>query len=53
MALSCCKKLSALFRGITSNNKKDFYCLSHFSLILVKISLKSIIMYVKIIIIVM
>ena len=27
MALSCCKKLFALFRGITSKNNEDFYCL--------------------------
>ena len=30
MALSCCKKLSALFRGITSNQKEDFYCINCF-----------------------
>ena len=30
MALSCCKKLSALLRGITSNNNGDFYCLNCF-----------------------
>ena len=24
------KKLSALFRGITSNNNRDFYCLNYF-----------------------
>ena len=28
MALSCCKKLSALLRGITSNNNGDFYCIN-------------------------
>ena len=30
MALSCCKKLSALLRGITSNLYGDFYCLNCF-----------------------
>ena len=30
MALSCCKKLPALFEGITSNHKGDFYCLNCF-----------------------
>ena len=30
MALSCCKKLSLLLRGITSNHKEDFYCLNCF-----------------------
>ena len=43
MALSYCKKLSALFRGITSNNNAYFYC----------IILKNIKMYVKVIIIAM
>ena len=28
MALSCNKKFSALFRGITSNRHGDFYCLN-------------------------
>ena len=28
MALSCCKKFSALNRGITSNNNGDFYCIN-------------------------
>ena len=28
MALSCCKRLSALLREITSNHNGDFYCLS-------------------------
>ena len=28
MALSCCKKLSTLLRGITSKNNGDFYCLN-------------------------
>ena len=41
------KKLSDLFRGITSNNNGDFYCTEQ------KISLKSIILYAKIMIIVM
>ena len=30
MALSCCKNLPALFRGIISNNNGDFYCLNFF-----------------------
>ena len=30
MALYCCKKLSALFRGITSKHKGYFYCLNFF-----------------------
>ena len=30
MALSCCKKLSALFKGITSNHKGNFYYLNCF-----------------------
>ena len=30
MTLSCCKSLSAFFRGITSNNNGDFYCLNCF-----------------------
>ena len=30
MALSCCKKLSALLRGITSKHDGDFYCLNCF-----------------------
>ena len=28
MTLSCSKKLPALFRGITSNNNRDFYCIN-------------------------
>ena len=28
MALSCCKKLSALLRGIASNHYGDFYCIN-------------------------
>ena len=28
MALSCCKRLSALFRGITSNNNGDLCCIN-------------------------
>ena len=28
MALSCNKKLTALFRGITSKNDSDIYCLN-------------------------
>ena len=30
MALSCCKNLSALLIGITSNHNGDFYCLNCF-----------------------
>ena len=30
MTLSCCKKLSALFKGITSKHDGDFYCLNCF-----------------------
>ena len=30
MVLSCCKKLSALFRGIASKHDGDFYCLNCF-----------------------
>ena len=30
MALSYCKKLPALFGGITSNHEGDFYCLNCF-----------------------
>ena len=30
MALSCCKKLSALLRRITSNHNGDFYCINCF-----------------------
>ena len=30
MTLSCCKKLSALLRGIASNHVGDFYCLNCF-----------------------
>ena len=50
MALSCCNKLSALLKGITSNHSGDFYyiyCLHSFR---TKINLKNIKMYVKIMI---
>ena len=30
MALSCCKKISALLHKKTSNHKSDFYCLNSF-----------------------
>ena len=30
MALSCCKTFAALFRGITSKQEGDFYCLNCF-----------------------
>ena len=30
MALSCCKNISGLLRGITSNHNGDFYCLNCF-----------------------
>ena len=29
MALSCCKKVSALLRRITSNHNAEFYCLNY------------------------
>ena len=47
------KSLSALFRGIASNNNGDFYCLNCFQSynhILLTISLKSINNYVRIMI---
>ena len=47
------KKLFALLRVITSNNNGDFYCLNYFYSLEQKINLKSIKMYVKIMIIVM
>ena len=31
MALSCCKKLAILLRGITSKDYGDFYCLNCFN----------------------
>ena len=31
MALSCSESKSALFRGITSNNNGDYYCLNCFN----------------------
>ena len=45
------KKLSELLRGITSNHKRDFYCLNCFHSYRERKLLKSIIMYVKIMII--
>ena len=30
MALSCCKTVSSLLKGITSNHDWDFYCLNCF-----------------------
>ena len=30
MALSCCKKLSALLMGLTSDHKENLYCLKCF-----------------------
>ena len=47
------KKLSALFRGITSKHEGEFYCLIFFIHTVQKISFKSIKKYVKIIIIAM
>ena len=47
------KSLSALLRGITSNNNGDFYCLNCFHSFTTKINLKSIKMYLKIMIIAM
>ena len=41
MALSCCKKMPALFKGITSNNNGDFYCLNIFTHLVQNISLKT------------
>ena len=40
MRLSSCKKLSALFIGITSKHKGDFYCLNCFHLYSTKNKLK-------------
>ena len=47
------KRLSALFKGITSKHDGDFYCLNCFILIEQRISLKSMKKYVTIMIIVM
>ena len=47
------KNLSGLIRGITSNHAGDFYCLNCFVHILLKINLKHIKKYAKIMIIVM
>ena len=46
------KKLSALLKGITSNHKGDLYCLNCFHSYSTKNNLKSITMYVKVMIIV-
>ena len=51
MALSCCKKLSALFIGITSKHDGDFYCLNCFCSYSTENNLKK--KYVKIMIIAM
>ena len=40
MALSCCKKLSALFKGITSNRVGDFLCINCFDSLRTKSKLK-------------
>ena len=40
MALSSCKKLSALLRGITSKHNGNFYCLNCFYLLQQKMHLK-------------
>ena len=53
MALSCCKKLSVLLRGITASHKEDFYCLNCFHAYGREIKPKNIKMYVKIMIIAM
>ena len=47
------KNLSRLLRGVTSNHNVDFYCLNVFAHILLKINLKNIKKYVKIMIIIM
>ena len=47
------KKLSALLRGVTSNDQEKFYCLNAFILIIRKINSKSMKMYSKFMIIVM
>ena len=53
MALSCCKKMFALLREVTSKHDGDIYCLIFFTHIVQKKNSKSIIMYVKIKIVVM
>ena len=40
MALSCCKKLSALLMGVTSNHKEKFHCLNCFQSYITKDKLK-------------
>ena len=47
------KSLSALFRGITSNHKEDFYCLNCFQPYTTENKLKKHKMYLKIMIIAM
>ena len=47
------KKLCALLRGVTSKHNGDFYCLNCFHSCSTKDQLKSIIIYVKIMIIFM
>ena len=41
MTLSCRKRLSALFRGITSKHDGDFYCLNCFQLYTTENKLKN------------
>ena len=40
IALSCCRKILALLRGIKSKHKEDFYCLNCFHSYVTKIKLK-------------
>ena len=47
------KRLSALFSGITWNHKEDIYCLNCFHIYSTKNKLKSIKVYVKLMIIAM
>ena len=53
MALFCCKRISALLRGIILKHDGGFYGLNCLHHIEQKIHLKSITVYVKIMIIVM
>ena len=41
MVLSCCKKLSALLRGIRSNHNGDFYCTNYLHTFRTKNKLKN------------
>ena len=53
MALSFCKSLSALLRGIKTNHDGDFYCLNCFSSYSTEKKLKNMKEYAMIMIIVM